>query len=98
VSKGQPPEGITPPAAAVSHLAGRLREIIEHHRLEDSIAATGHRCRCGANELSDHPRHVAQEIVARLGLQPERAGHLTNEIRYVSAWFDDRLTKLEGAE
>jgi hypothetical protein len=62
------------------------------------MAGTGDRCRCGAKELSDHPSHVAQEIAARLGLRPERAGHVTNEIRYVSAWFDDQLTKLEGAE
>jgi hypothetical protein len=41
---------------------------------------------------------VAQEIVARLGLRPERAVKVKDEIRYVSAWFDDELTKLEGAE
>jgi hypothetical protein len=41
---------------------------------------------------------LAQEIVARLGLRPERAGNTKDEIRYVSAWFDDVLTKLEGAE
>jgi hypothetical protein len=33
-----------------------------------------------------------------LGLRPERAGNTKDEIRYVSAWFDDVLTKLEGAE
>jgi hypothetical protein len=41
---------------------------------------------------------LAQEIVARLGLRPERAVNAKDEIRYVSAWFDDVLTKLEGAE
>jgi hypothetical protein len=41
---------------------------------------------------------VAEEVVARLGLRPERAAKLKGEIRYVSAWFDDELTKLEGAE
>jgi hypothetical protein len=30
-----------------------------------------------------------------MGLQRE---NVRNEIRYVSAWFDDQLTKLEGAE
>jgi hypothetical protein len=41
------------------------------------------------------PGHVAEEIVAQLGLQRE---NVRNEIRHVSAWFDDELTKLEGAE
>ena len=61
-------------------------------------AATGQPCQCGAEELSDHSRHLAQEIIARLGLRPERAANAKDEIRYVSAWFDDVLTKLEGAE
>jgi hypothetical protein len=41
---------------------------------------------------------VAEEVVARLGLRPERSIGGKDEIRYVSAWFDDELTKLEGAE
>jgi hypothetical protein len=44
------------------------------------------------------PRHLAQEIVDRLGLTQESAGDRSRKIRYVSAWFDDELTKLEGAE
>ena len=44
------------------------------------------------------PRHLAQEIVDRLGLTQESAGDRSSKIRYVSAWFDDELTKLEGAE
>jgi len=75
-----------------------IREIIERHRVTDFTAATGHPCHCGAEGLSDHPRQVAQEIVARLGLRPERAGNVKDAIRYVSAWFDDELTTLEGAE
>jgi hypothetical protein len=75
-----------------------IREIIERHRVADSTAATGHPYHCGAEKLSDHSRHVAQEIVARLGLRPERPVNVRDEIRYVSAWFDDELTKLEGAE
>jgi hypothetical protein len=74
-----------------------IREIIERHT-EDFTAATGHPCHCGAEEVSDHARHVAQEIVARLGLRPEKPDNAKDEIRYVSAWFDDTLTKLEGAE
>jgi hypothetical protein len=33
-----------------------------------------------------------------LGLRPENPVNAKGEIRYVSAWFDDELTKLEGAE
>jgi hypothetical protein len=82
----------------ITDLIDRISEIIERHRVADFTAATGRPCQCGAEGLSDHSRHVAQEIVARLGLQPERASNVKDEIRYVSAWFDDELTKLEGAE
>ena len=44
------------------------------------------------------PRHLAREIVDRLGLTQESAGDRSIKIRYLSAWFDDELTKLEGAE
>ncbi len=74
-----------------------IREIIERH-IKDFTAATGRTCHCGAEEASDHAHHVAQEIVARLGLRPEKPDSAKDEIRYVSAWFDDQLTKLEGAE
>jgi hypothetical protein len=43
----------------------------------------------------DHARHVAEDIVGQLDLRREKAD---NKMRYVSAWFDDELTKLEGAE
>lgn len=44
---------------------------------------------------SDHARQVAEAIVAELELRRE---NVDNKMRYVSAWFDDELTKLEGAE
>ena len=69
----------------------RIRNVLEDHRVDDD----GDRCNCGAMRLSDHARHVAEEIVAQLGLQRE---NVRNEISYVSAWFDDELTKLKGAE
>jgi hypothetical protein len=75
-----------------------IREIIERHRVSDFTTATGHSCQCGAEELSDYSRHVAQEVVARLGLRPARTISAKDEIRYVSSLFDDELTKLEGAE
>jgi hypothetical protein len=75
-----------------------IRAIIERHRVADLTAANGQSCHCGAEKLSDHSRHVAQEIVARLELRPEGPVNVGDAIRYVSAWFDDELTKLEGAE
>jgi hypothetical protein len=44
---------------------------------------------------SDHAQHVAEDIVGQLELRREKAD---NKMRYVSAWFDDELTNLEGAE
>ena len=94
VSKAQTGNGNT----TMTDLIDRIREIIERHRVDDFTTATRHPCQCGAEERSDHSRHVAEEVVARLGLRPERAIGGKDEIRYVSAWFDDELTKLEGAE
>jgi hypothetical protein len=44
---------------------------------------------------SGHARHVAEDIVGQLEL---RRDQVDDKMRYVSAWFDDELTKLEGAE
>jgi hypothetical protein len=44
---------------------------------------------------SDHARHVAEDIVGQLELRREK---VDDKMRYISAWFDDELTKLEGAE
>jgi hypothetical protein len=74
-------------------LVKRIRETIEQHRADGDGA-----CLCGAADLPDHSRHVAEQIVDRLGLRGERLEGVRNEMRYVSAWFDDELTKLEGAE
>ena len=57
----------------------RIRQILERHPYGES----------------DHARHVAEDIVAQLGLRRE---NVDNKVRYVSAWFDDELTNLEGAE
>jgi hypothetical protein len=58
----------------------RIRRILERHQ---------------PYAQSDHARHVAEDIVAWLGLRQE---NVDNKMRYVSAWFDGELTKLEGAE
>ena len=82
----------------MSDLIERIRLIIDHHRRDEDADSAGVTCRCGATALSDHARHVAEQIVDRLSLGPETVGGLTTRVRYVSAVLDDELTKLEGAE
>ena len=79
----------------MTDLVEHIRGILERHRIDDrcNIASAG--CSCGAVDPADHYRHVAQQIVDRLKLRKEAVG---SETRYVSAWFDDELTQLEGAE
>jgi hypothetical protein len=79
----------------MTDLVEHIRGILEHHHIDDqsNIADVG--CSCGVVNLTDHYRHVAQQIIDRLELRRETVGSKT---RYVSAWFDDELTKLEGAE
>ena len=72
----------------------RLR-LLDHHRIDDERNTADVGCGCGAASLPDRSRHMAQQIVDSLGLRKEAVG---TEIRYVSAWFDDELRKLEGAE
>ena len=75
-----------------------IRRIIDHHSKHDLEEGVGVACGCGTEGLPDHSRHVAEEIVDRLGLRPYGISNVSSEIRYVSAWFADELTKLEGAE
>jgi hypothetical protein len=82
----------------MNDLIERVRRTIDHHPKQDREDGVGVACGCGAEGLSDHSRHVAEEIVGRLGLRPDPISNVSKEIRYVSAWFDDELTKLEGAE
>ena len=72
-----------------------IRQIIDRHRQEDRADRASSACRCGAEAPADHAGHVAEEIVNELGLKAE---HARDQMRYVSAWLDDELTKLEGAE
>ena len=58
----------------------RIRQILERHHPYGQ---------------SDHARHVAEDIVAQLGLRRE---NIEGKMRYVSAWVDGELTNLEGAE
>ena len=79
-------------------LIERIRQIIDDHGEDDRAEDAERTCGCGATRLSDHSRHVAEEIVKRLGLRAEYVDRVGNEVRYVTALFDDELTKLEGAE
>ncbi|HXO79361.1 MAG TPA: hypothetical protein VN856_05665 [Mycobacterium sp.] len=79
----------------MTDLVEHIRGILERHRIDDRSNIANAGCSCGVEDSADHYRHVAQQIVDRLELRKEAVG---NETRYVSAWFDDELTKLEGAE
>jgi hypothetical protein len=79
----------------MTDLVEHIRQILEHHHTDDQSNGVGARCGCGAVDLANDHGHVAQEIVDRFELRKEVVGE---KIRYVSAWFDDELTKLEGAE
>jgi hypothetical protein len=79
----------------MTDLVEHIRRLLEHHRIDDQGNTADVGCRCGEASLPNHSRHVDQQIVVSLGLRKEAVG---TEIRYVSAWFDDELTKLEGAE
>lgn len=79
----------------MTDLVEHIRQLIDHHRIDDQSNVADVGCCCGAASLPNHSRHLAQQIVDSLGLRKEAAG---TEIRYVSAWFDEELTNLEGAE
>src|SRR4029079_87574 len=94
-----PRDGLFPEVRCNADRSGRtIRQIIAHHRKDDRDDGARRSCGCGAEGLPDHSHHLAQEIVDRLGLTQESAGDRSSKIRYFSAWFDDELTKLEGAE
>jgi hypothetical protein len=79
----------------MADLVEHIRQILEHHHIDDQSSSAGGGCNCGAADLENHYRHVAEQIVDRLELRKEAVG---NKTRYVSAWFDGELTILEGAE
>ncbi len=79
-------------------LIGPIREIIEDHRAARHVDDSETSCSCGAERLSDHPGHVAEHIIERLGLKPETVDDAKNKIRYTTAWLDWELTKIEGAQ
>ena len=79
-------------------LVERVARILDDHRRGGDGQGEGTSCRCGVNGIVDHSRHVAEQIVAHLGLRRETAEDIATKVRYVSAWVDQELTTLEGAE
>ena len=79
-------------------LIERIRQIIDNHRAGGLGPDARLTCSCGAEALSDHPRHVAEQIVDGLGLKPHSIDEVKKRIRYATASLDWELTQLEGAE
>ena len=79
-------------------LVDRIRQIVDDHCADGLGADAGLTCSCGAEGLTDHPLHVAEQIVDGLGLKPHSIDEAKKQIRYATASFDWELTKLEGAE
>jgi hypothetical protein len=79
-------------------LVDHITQIIDEHCAESVDDGTDAACRCGAQGLSDHSRHVAEQIIDQLGLMPENIDEAKKRLRYVSASLDWELTKLEGAQ
>ncbi len=82
----------------MSDLIGHLREIIKGYRGVRHSGAPEESCSCGAEGLSDHSGHVAEQILDRLGLKPESLDGARKRMRYATAWLDWELTKMEGAQ
>jgi hypothetical protein len=82
----------------MTDLLERIRQIVKCHHKVEGEGGAGAACSCGAEALADHPRHVAKEIIDRLGLRPDAVSNVSEEVRYITGWFNDELTKLEGAE
>ncbi len=78
-------------------LVDRVRQIIEDHQADVGIDGVGLSCSCGADDVLDHPLHLAEQIVDGLGLKPS-IDEAKKKIRYATASLDWELTKLEGAE
>ncbi|HWT49795.1 MAG TPA: hypothetical protein VN255_14890 [Mycobacterium sp.] len=79
-------------------LTEAIRQLIESHRPTSHPDDAELSCSCGARGLSDHPRHVAEQIIDRFGLKPQNVDEVKQQIRYATAWFDWEMTKLEGTQ
>ena len=79
-------------------LVDRIAQIIDDHQATRINVGSDVACSCGAQGLSDHSRHIADQIVEELGLMPETIDEVKKRIRYVSALLDWELTQFEGAQ
>ncbi len=78
-------------------LVDRVCRIIDEHRPGDLAPDGRLTCACGAEGVSDPPRHLAEKIVEGLAVKPD-IDEGKERIRFASAWFNWELTLLEGAE
>ena len=81
----------------IEHLVERIQRIVDEHLEPEPPTVAGNAKNCDA-EAPDRSRRIAEQIVYQLGLKPETLSDFRNQLRYVSAWFDQELTILEGAE
>ena len=78
-------------------LVDRIAQIIDHHQATGVDVGSDVACSCGAQGISKHSRHVADQIVDQLGVKPE-IDEVKKRIRYASAMFDWKLTQIEGTQ
>jgi hypothetical protein len=57
---------------SVTNLIERMTRIVAHHRAGGDGKGNGSDCRCGASGITDHSRHVAEQIIAHISLQRDR--------------------------
>jgi hypothetical protein len=76
-------------------LVEHIRGILKCRRIDGRSNVANAGCGCGIVDSAEYYRHIAQLIVDRLELRKEA---ISDETRYVSAWFDDEPTKLEANE
>ena len=79
------------------NLVERIAQIVDHHHVSGGDVGSGVTCHCGAQRISKHSRHVAEQIADQLGLKPE-IDEVKKRIRFASAMFDWELTQMEGAQ
>ena len=61
-------------------LVAHIRGIVDDHRA-DGLGPDGElTCECGAEGPSDHPRHVAEQIVDGLALKPENVDEVKKRL------------------
>ena len=79
------------------NLVDRIAQIVDHYHASGVDVGSGAACSFGAQRISKHSRHVADQIADQVGLKPE-IDEVKKRIRYASAMFDWELTQIGGAQ